>query len=305
MKTFREVIKEWMVSKKRNSIKASSYDRLESTFILMCKHNISEVTIDQIDTEYIQDYIYQLVDEGYALTTIKKQFNLITEYMDYANSKGIILLPYHRGVKMPARSVIKKPRKDVIAYNNLEQKRLNEVLYTLERPAYISAILMLETGMRIGEVLALGWDDFDLKRRAIHIGKTFVRLGNSNRAYIQNEPKSFSSIRTVPLSSRAFRLLSELKLRDEYGMFIVHDERGEPLTYEACRWQIKMACKAADVRYYGQHVFRHTFATNCYNKGCDVKVLSKFLGHANVNVTYNIYIHLFGDALEEMRSILD
>lgn len=305
MKTFREAIKEWMVSKKRNSIRPSSYDRLESTFVLMCKHKISEVTIDQIDTEYIQEYIDQLVDDGYALSTIKKQFNLITEYMDYANSKGIIALPYHRGVKMPARTVIKKPRKEVIAYNELEQKRLNEVLYTMERPAFVAAILMLETGMRIGEVLALGWDDFDLKRRAIHIGKTFVRLGNINRAYIQNEPKSFSSIRTVPLSSRAFRLLTELKLRDEFGMFIVHDKRGKPLSYEACRWQIKMACKEADVQYYGQHVFRHTFATNCYNKGCDVKVLSKFLGHANVNVTYNIYIHLFGDALEEMRAILD
>lgn len=305
MTTMRESIKDWMVNKKKNSIRPSSYDRMASSFILMCKHNISEVTIDNIDTDYIQDYIDELVDEGYAMSTIKKQFNLITEYMDYANSKGIIALPYHKGVKMPARVLIKKPKKGVIAYTEIEQKRLSEVLYRLERPAYIAAILMLETGMRIGEVLALEWEDFDLRRRAIHIGKTFVRLGNSSRSYVQNEPKSYSSIRDIPLSSRAMYVLSELKLSDEYGRFIVHDAHGDPLTYEACRWQIKMACQDADVPYYGQHVFRHTFATNCYNKGCDVKLLSKFLGHANVNVTYNIYIHLFGDALEEMRAILD
>ena len=305
MNTMRESIKDWMTNKKKNSIRPSSYDRLTTSFILMCKHNISEVTIDDIDTDYIQDYIDELVDEGYAMSTIKKQFNLITEYMDYANSKGIIALPYHKGVKMPARVLIKKPKKGVIAYTEIEQKRLSEVLYRLERPAYIAAILMLETGMRIGEVLALEWEDFDLRRRAIHIGKTFVRLGNSSRSYVQNEPKSYSSIRDIPLSSRAMHVLSELKLSDEYGRFIVHDAHGDPLTYEACRWQIKMACQDADVPYYGQHVFRHTFATNCYNKGCDVKLLSKFLGHANVNVTYNIYIHLFGDALEEMRAILD
>lgn len=305
MKTFKEMIYEWMVSKKRNSIRPSSYDRLESTYKLMCKHAISEVTINKIDSDYIQDYIDELVDEKYAMSTIKKQFNLITEYLDYANSKGIVRYPYHKGVKLPSYTIVKKPKKEVIAYTQAEQIRLNSVLYTLERPAYLAAILMLETGMRIGEALALSWDDFDVQRRSIHIGKTFVRLGNRRKSYIQNEPKSFSSIRTVPLSSRAFKLLSELKLRDEYGGFIVHNQAGDPLCYEACRWHIKMACRDADVPYYGQHVFRHTFATNCYNKGCDVKVLSKFLGHMNVNITYNIYIHLFGDALEEMRAILD
>lgn len=49
---------------------------------------------------------------------------------------------------------------------------------------------------------------------------------------------------------------------------------------------------------------RHTFATNCYYRGCEIKLLSKLLGHANVTITYNIYINLYGDALEEMRSIV-
>lgn len=70
------------------------------------------------------------------------------------------------------------------------------------------------------------------------------------------------------------------------------------------RYQIQCACVEAGVPYLGQHVFRHTFATNCYNRGCDVKILSKLLGHADVTVTYNVYIHLFGDALEEMRSVV-
>ena len=52
------------------------------------------------------------------------------------------------------------------------------------------------------------------------------------------------------------------------------------------------------------HAFRHTFATNCYERGCDVKILSKLLGHSDVAITYNIYIHLYGDALEEMRRVV-
>ncbi|MBQ7850102.1 MAG: tyrosine-type recombinase/integrase [Clostridia bacterium] len=76
------------------------------------------------------------------------------------------------------------------------------------------------------------------------------------------------------------------------------------LSYEAIRYQINHACADAGVSYKGQHAFRHTFATNCYKKGADVKILSKLLGHSDVSITFNVYIHLFGDALEEMRSVI-
>ena len=95
-----------------------------------------------------------------------------------------------------------------------------------------------------------------------------------------------------------------MRADDTYDGFVFHDENGDMLTYETLRWRTKKACEMAGVPYYGQHVFRHTFATNCYERGCDVKLLSKLLGHADVTITYNVYIHLFGDALEEMRSVV-
>lgn len=305
MKQFGEAIYEWMVSYKKNSVRPSTYDRLETSFNLMRKYTISCIPIDKIDTDYLQSYINELVECGYAMSTIKKQYNLITAYMDYANTKGIIDRPYHKGVELPSMAVIQKPKREVIAYTPGEQERLKAVFYTFERPAYVAALLMLETGMRIGEVLALGWSDIDFRRGTVRIHKTFVRLGNRCKSYIQDEAKSYTSNRVIPLSSRAMNFLKELFLRDEFKAFVVHDRYGEPLCYEAVRWQIKQACQEANVHYYGQHVFRHTFATNCYNKGCDVKLLSKFLGHSDVTITYNIYIHLFGDAVEEMRLILD
>ena len=305
MKLFGESIYEWMVNYKKNSVKPSTYDRLETSFKLMSKFKISCVPIDQINTDYLQEYINELVSTGYALSTIHKQYNLITAFMDYANTKGIIDRPYHKGVELPARAVIQKPKREVISYSPAEQEKLKTVLYTLERPAYAGALLMLETGMRIGEVLALGWEDIDLRCGTVKIHKTFVRLGNHAKSYIQNEAKSYTSNRKVPLSSKALSLLKEMYLRDNFKEFVIHYENGDPLGYEAARWQIKIACRDAGVEYYGQHVFRHTFATNCYHKGCDVKLLSKFLGHADVTITYNIYIHLFGDAVEQMRLILD
>jgi integrase len=306
MINFRDAIKDWMVKYKRNSIKPSSYDRLETSFKLMEQHKIAWVTIDQIDTDYIQEYLNDLVSEGYAMSTIKKQFHLITAFMDHANVIGLIERPFHKAVNLPSRTVIKKETKEVIAYSEEEQKKLLKSLDSLERPSYAAVILMLETGMRIGEVLALGWSDINWQRRCVRIWKTFVRLGNHRKSYIQKDAKSYSSNRTIPLSNRAIRILNTLKAKNDISSeFIIHDDDGDPLCYEAMRWQISQVCKSIDIPYYGMHAFRHTFATNCYYKGCDVKKLSKLLGHSNVTITYNIYIHLFGDELEEMRLIVD
>ena len=305
MKCLDEAIRDWMVSFKKNSVKPSTYDRLETSFGLMEHYAISRVTIDQLDEDYIQSYINDLVNDGYAMSTIKKQFHLITEFMDYANVKGLIDRPYHKAVKLPSKLAIKKPAREVVSYSESEQESLCKVLWTFERPAYSAVLLMLETGMRIGEVLALEWNDIDLRRKCVRINKTFVRLGNHRKSYVQNDAKSFTSNRIIPLSKKALQLLEEMKIRDVFRQYVVHDDQGKPLCYEAVRWQIKKACEEAGVPYYGQHVFRHTFATNCYYKGCDVKRLSKLLGHSDVTITYNIYIHLFGDELEDMRLILD
>ena len=60
------------------------------------------------------------------------------------------------------------------------------------------------------------------------------------------------------------------------------------------------ACAKANVDYKGMHVFRHTFATNQFYKGTNVKVLSRILGHADASITYNVYIHLYGDGFDDM-----
>lgn len=300
-----ESINDWMVKYKQNSVKPSTYDRMITSFNLMKKYKIAYTTVDQLCSDDIQEYLNKLVADGFALTTVRKQFNLLTGYLKYANVEGIVPRPIHNNVNMPSQSVVLKPKKEVVAYTEAEQAALYKVFNTHEYVGYDVAALMLETGMRVGEALAISWGDVNWARRSLRINKTFVRLGNRKRQYVQDEAKSFTSNRTIALSQKALALLKRLQA-EEIGTsgFIFHDKDGKPLSYEAMRYQIRKACEKAGVPYYGQHVFRHTFATNCYHRGCDVKLLSKFLGHADVTITYNIYIHLFGDALEEMRLIL-
>ena len=257
-----------------------------------------------LTSDDIQKYLNDLVSDGYALTTIKKQFHLLTGYLRYANSVGEVPKPIHNMVQLPKRSVVLKPERSVVAYSPQEQIALRRVLEAGTHPAYAAALFMMETGTRVGEALALTWQDVDWLRRSVRINKTFVRLGNAGQTFVQNEAKSFTSNRTIPLSTAIFELLSRLAEKSNAPNGYIFQVDGKPIGYESMRYHVKMACEQAKVPYLGQHVFRHTFATNCYNRGEDVKILSRLLGHANVTVTYNIYIHLFGDALEAMRAVV-
>ena len=307
MKTISESILDWMEKYKRNSVKPATFDRLETSYKAMLHYGIAQVRLYDLRAEDIQTYINQLVRDGYALSTIKKQYVLLTAFLKFAYAQGIIDNPVYLAVNMPVEDAVKKPAKKIETYNLMEQGKLNRVLNTLDDRLYGAAILMLETGMRVGEVLALTWDDVNWDRRAISVGKTLVRLPNEqNNLFVQSSPKSKSSKRTIPLNNKAIDVLSRLAQETKGSEFIFYDDRSpsRPCTYDQLRFRLQMACEAAGVPYKGNHVFRHTFATNCYNRGCDVKILSKLLGHANVGITYNIYIHLYGDALEEMRSVV-
>ena len=305
MNTLSECVKEWMEKYKRNSVKPSTYDRLETSYKALQKYPIAEMDILNIKAEDIQNFVNQMVEEGYALSTIKKQFLLVCAFLKFANTEGLIPRPIYNSVKLPAQSAVKKKKREIECYTQAEQMALVKVLRTRERIGYGAAILMLEAGLRVGEALALTWSDVQWGRRAININKTLIRMAHKRRMEVQDSAKSFTSNRIVPLSKMAYEMLETMykDVNDPYG-YIFADEYGHPISYEAIRYQVRKACKEANVPYKAQHVFRHTFATNCYNRGADVKLLSKLLGHCEVSITFNTYIHLFGDALEELRSVV-
>lgn len=305
MKTLSNAIKEWMAQYKLNSVKPTTYDRLETSLNTLMNYAIASMEVQSIGTNDLQQFINDMVDDGYALTTIKKQYHLVTAYLKFANTEGVIPRPIYNNVHLPTRQAVKKKRREVYGYSQVEQAALNHVLRTQARPGYAAAMLMMETGMRVGECLALTWDDVVWRRKGLRINKTLIRITNRHRMEVQDGAKSFTSNRTIPLSKNAYDLLTDLYNKEGYKhTYVFQAQDGKPISYESMRYQIQCACEEAGVPYLGQHVFRHTFATNCYNRGCDVKILSKLLGHADVTVTYNVYIHLFGDALEEMRSVV-
>ena len=298
-----DYIGEWMDTYKRTTVKQSTFDRLQTSVTALEGHSIASMAIGDITATHIQKYVNELTERGYALTTIKKQMRIVTAPLKQAAALHLIPANPAVGIVLPSRSNVKKGNRAADAYTPEEQAALLSVLETRRRKAYDVVALILETGMRAGEALALRWKDVQIERKRLYVHATVVRLANKKQSFVQDSAKSESSRRTIPLTPRAVEILTRL-YNDRKSEWVFDDGSGERLSYEALRWGTMKACEAANIEYRGEHVFRHTFATNCYHRGIDVKILSKLLGHADVNITYNLYIHLYGDGFEELYSAL-
>lgn len=298
-----ESIERWLYRYKKTSVKTATFNRLLCSYRLLCDYRISQVRLMDLCTADIQEFLNSLKDSGYAMTTIKKAYNLMTGFIRFAMGEGVMIRPAHLNVTLPKAEHVKKPPRQAVAYDPDEQARLRSSIAKTDTAGSRAALLMLETGMRVGEVLALKWSDILWPKRAVHVHATLVNPQSQTKSFVQDSPKSKSSARIIPLSTAALEMLA--KMRQVNDGLIFTSARGPlPIGYNSLRNQIKAVCEDANVPYRGAHAFRHTFATNAFYKGCEIKILSKLLGHASVTITYNTYIHLYGDALEEMRSIV-
>lgn len=308
-KTLDANIERWLTNSKQFSVKAATYDRLRCSKRLMEHYTIANLTLDELTSEDIQEYINRLVKDGYSFSTVKKQYTLLSAYLKWEYSKGGIRAPIYLNVNLPGKENVAMEEKEKDVFTQVEQAKLMKVLKTLEYPAYGAIALMLELGLRPGEAQTVMWNDILEDRKAIRIHRTLVRLSmDSGATFVQNSAKSETSNRIIPLSNAALNILERIRRSsDSLDGFIFPSARDSsmPITYFAVKYAMIKACERSGVRYRSVHTLRHTFATNCYNRGCDVKILSKLLGHSDVAITYNVYIHLYGDALEEMRKVIE
>lgn len=295
----------WLELFKKNEVKSGTFDRLIQSNESLGRYPIGKEKVRDVSALDIQFYINQITNDGYSFSTIKKQLELIRAALRKAVSLRIITDNPANEIGMPSKNILKKP-KEVLAYDEKEQKRLQQYI---EEHAYDNAILcaafMIETGLRSGEALALEWSNVDTERHRCHVCATVVNPHIPSKAYVQNTPKTDASIRTVPLNVRATTILNAIKRRatSEF-VFGDSDSKSGRLEYPTLIRKIKRMCRETNVPYRGAHVFRHTFATNCYYKGIDIKILSKLLGHSDVKVTYNTYINLYGDGFDDMYAAL-
>ncbi len=187
----------------------------------------------------------------------------------------------------------KATQEEVTIFTFTELLRLFRVLKRNPRwnRYYTFYHLLLVTGMRIGELMALRFEDIDFDAREIHVSRTVVgRTGDKT-----NEPKTKAGNRYIPILydktlDRIRSLRQDGNLTRLTGL-LFHTRSGSTLNYNNIRRDWIKICQEADIKLKHIHAFRHTFATTILAKGVPVLEVSRILGHSNATTTLNMYGH--------------
>lgn len=203
---------------------------------------------------------------------------------------------------------IKKPKiekKNICVLKVYEQCKLETALLENPHSTNLAVLLALHTGMRLGEVCALHWDNVDLIERQIHDRWTVMQDRNGMTTI--GKPKSETSDRLIPITGRLARLLSEEKANSATSFVFLSPKKGTFLNPRTMQYRFKSILKMIGLPAITFHALRHTFATRWIECGMDVKSLSEVLGHASVQITLDIYVHssdtLKREAIERIESI--
>lgn len=290
---FSYIASEWFESIKLHT-KTSTQNKYHNMLTNYILPEYGNQPFNTITYEFIEAHCKFLLESGgkkgngLSTKTVSDVLAIIRNISKFAIRKGIYVANDANAVQ------IRQDIKPMRVLNKAEQRQLCE--YILKRPeaCSIGILVCMFTGLRIGEICALRWEDISFSDQSIYIHHTLQRIQmhqehGAKTEVVVTTPKSSCSIRKIPLPDEILEILV-LNKKASSGYVLTNDEYKfiEPRTMQN---KFKKILKAAGIENANFHALRHTFATRCVELGFDVKSLSEILGHATVNITMNRYVH--------------
>lgn len=293
--TYNEVLDTWLQSKRIN-IKESTYAQYLRLINSHIRPSLGKYTVSKISTPLVEKFIQGQLTNGrlnnggsLASKTVSDILTIIKSSFEYASYNG---LPVSCNL---SKLSIKKKDKEMRVLTQSEQDLLVKVLVTETDLCKLGVLLSLYTGIRIGELCALQWGDFNLQTSTMKVRKTMQRIADNNigasskTKVIVSEPKSRCSIRDIPLPAFLVQMLRGYA--GDPKAYILTGDKTRYLEPRTMQNRFKAYVKESKIEPTNFHALRHTFATRCVEVGFELKSLSEILGHANVNITLNRYVH--------------
>ena len=291
---YKDWIYAWLIEKK-DYIKESTYANYSNNIFNHIIPKLGNYTLNEINHKIIQDFLLELSKSGRKDNTgglSEKTIKDITIIVKGSIKKGINECKI-KHIELSFNYPKDNKEKSIYILTKREQNKITNYVLDNINTKNIGFLISLYSGIRIGELCALQWKDIDFKNNKLMISKTIQRV------YIKDKDKSISKViittpktknanREIPINKDFLEIIKSLKTDKDNYILSNSDKYIEPRTY---RKYFNKILKELKIKHFNFHSLRHTFATNCISLGCDYKTVSELLGHANVNITLNLYVH--------------
>lgn len=246
----------------------------------------------------IEEFRRAKSDSGLAPATVRGIMNVLRAAVRYGRRYGC---PAGEEVFRGPSGVTAS---EISVLSDDEQSRIVSALGENPDGKGLGVLICIYTGLRVGEICGLRWGDVAQDCRSLTVRRTVSRMRcESGTELYVGEPKSVSSRRRIPLPATLSSVMEWCRGPDEYYVVTDSPDRiPEPRNMQRYFSELQTSAGVKRVKF---HALRHTFATRCVELGFDVKSLSMILGHANVSVTLNTYVHPSFERLKSMMELLD
>lgn len=278
--TMDEAAESWLM-KVHDTKKASTYTKYKTVYERYIRKAAGGVPVERVDCELLNAICETAVSDS-SKKSIQCVIKQISVYVQLEYKIPVMQL---HGLKR------QKELLQVPVFSISEQTRLVQYLYCGLDNYKLGVLLCLHMGLRLGEICSLRWEDIDFSAKTLHVKRTVQRLPAENNRHktmlVEDTPKTPCSKREIPISDRMYELLLQFK-EEETAYVLGRNRVFDPRTYQ---YKFRKYLSEAGVEEHNFHTLRHTFATNCINSGADIKSVSEMLGHSDVKITLNRYVH--------------
>ncbi len=288
---------DYWISIKKKTVRPNTVRNYIERYERNIKGVIGKKLLTEVKPIHCQKIFSDMADEGYKTTTIYQIRIALYNMMDFAKENDVII---NNPCKKSVKSDKGKPsdKKEALTID-VQKKFLEGATGQSYENQYR---FVLQTGLRTGELVGLKWDDIDFENRTLTISRTMefrYKVGE----WRVGPPKSKSGYRTIPLTYEAIRILKAQKEKNskikvinmEWADQVFLCRKGEPVKNSAYDTALFKICDKVGIKRFSMHVLRHTFATRCIEAGMMPKTLQKILGHSNIGIMMNLYVHITED----------
>lgn len=293
--TIQEVFDDWQKIRKEE-LKPSTFHVGKMAFNTFLKR-FGEMDIKEINPTQIQSFLFNSQLSPSTRRLRKNSFNLL---FTYAKNVGYIEVnPIERVVLPKEKNTIEELKKKQNKFLNLEEMRIilekNKPIEKDIRKLLIYEFLFL-TGLRIGEVQALRWEDVDFEKKTLAVTHTLNHQGTSEKSRQLLSPKTINSYRAISINDRCLEILNYFysHLTDESFIFV--NKHGDTYCYSILARHFKKVCQVlgeeTSQRKYTLHMLRHSHISLLIEMGIPIKTIMERVGHSNEQMILQIYSHV-------------